>query len=214
MNQWYLHIYIHIHYLFKQISSSSQVFPIIIVSGSLNLISSLSYYSTSSRVPCKRKKISWLCWNVQINYPNLDHFLAHLDLLGQVRTIFRLIDPTCSDCTVEADDIWTSRIGTLTKARRSILTTKTWEKKSKGGKQSRSGWGQFHMIGKMPVHGMYNSTIYDSIRYTIKMNQSILKYDYSTFVSACPYLFAWNRRYGPTLLKVKWSCSPVAGPFG
>lgn len=87
------------------------------------------------------KKTYHCCVGMSQIYPNLDHFFTHLDLLGQVRTIFRLIDPTCSDCTVEADDIWTSRIGTLTKAWRSIQTTKTWEK-IKGGetikKQIRS----------------------------------------------------------------------------
>ena len=184
-------IFAHIHYLFKQIFSSSV---------------SHNYCQWKSECHCYlfllkvlhheslvNKKTYHCCVGMSQIYPNLDHFFTHLDLLGQVRTIFRLIDPTCSDCTVEADDIWTSRIGTLTKAWRSILTTKTWEK-IKGWKQSRSKSGQFHMIGQKPVHDMYNSTIDDSV--TIIMNQSILKYDYSIRLSVHVHtylnLFAWK----------------------
>ena len=101
-------------YVFKSISSSSKVFPIIIVSGILDVIINLFVLKVlhqESRLSFKQKNTSLLCWNVR----NLHQFLVHLDLRGQVRTIFRLIDPTCSDCTVETDDIWKSRIGTLRK---------------------------------------------------------------------------------------------------
>lgn len=45
----------------------------------------------------------------------------------------------------------------------------------------------------------------------------------TVYICQCMSILIWtylhgkqskNRSYGPTLLKVKWSCSPVAGPFG